>query len=83
MAVVINAALSTQIIISSPIFDLTQTYFLLSGIAGVNPKLGAVGAFAFAKYAIQVDTQFEFDGREIPSTWHSGYIPMGADTPPS
>ncbi len=83
MGIVINAALSAQTITSSPIFDLAKTYFLLTGIAGVNPKLGTTGAVAFAKYNIQVDTQLEFDGREIPSTWQSGYIPMGAETPDS
>ena len=80
---VINAALSAQTITSSLIFDLAKTYFLLTGIAGVNPKQGTVGAVAFAKYCIQVDTQLEYDSREIPETWPSGYIPMGAETPDS
>ena len=83
MEIVINAALSAQAVTSSPIFDLTKTYFLLTGIGGVNPKFGTVGAVAFAKYNVQVDTQLEYDAREIPPMWPSGYIPIGAETPES
>ena len=49
----------------------------------MNPKLGTIGAVTFARYAIQVDTQLEFDGREIPESWQTGYVPMGAETPDS
>ncbi|KAF4635810.1 hypothetical protein G7Y89_g2279 [Cudoniella acicularis] len=80
---VINAALSVATVTSSPLFGLSKNYFLLTGIAGVNPKLGTIGAVTFAKFAVQVDTQLEFDGREIPSTWSTGYVPMGADSPES
>jgi purine nucleoside permease len=80
MRKVINAALTIAALTSSTVFDLSKTYFLLSGIAGVNPKVATIGAVAFAKFAVQVDTQLEFDGREIPSTWSTGYVPMGADS---
>lgn len=46
----------------------------------MNPKFGTLGSVAFAKFAVQVDTQLEFDGREIPLEWATGYVPMGADT---
>lgn len=74
----INAALSISALTSSTAFDLSKTYFLLSGIAGVNPKVATIVAVAFAKFAVQIDLQLEFDGREIPSTWSTGYVPMGA-----
>ncbi|KAI0096421.1 purine nucleoside permease [Nemania sp. FL0031] len=79
----INAALTVSRLTSSDEFDLSETYFLLTGIGGVNPRIATLGAVAFAKFAIQVDTQLEFDGREVPSTWISGYVPMGADSPDS
>ncbi|CAG8952384.1 hypothetical protein HYFRA_00001131 [Hymenoscyphus fraxineus] len=75
----INAALSVSTLTTTPSFNFTKTYFLLSGIAGVNPKLGTIGSVALAKYAVQVDTQLEFDGREIPADWSTGYVPMGAE----
>lgn len=74
----INAALSISALTSSTVFDLSKTYFIISGIAGVNPKAATIGAVAFAKFAVQIDLQLEFDGREIPSTWSTGYVPMGA-----
>jgi purine nucleoside permease len=78
---VVNAALSTATLASSKQFDLSKTYFLLTGIAGVNPRIGTIGAVAFARFAVQVDTQLEFDARTIPRTWDSGYVPLLADTP--
>ncbi|KAF4497559.1 purine nucleoside permease [Fusarium agapanthi] len=77
----INASLSISALLTSPLFDLTKSYFVLTGIAGVNPKRATIGSVAFAKFAIQVDTQLEFDAREVPEEWGSGYVPMGADRP--
>lgn len=78
---VINAALSISALTHSPIFDLTKSYFILTGIAGTNPKLATIGSVAVAKFAVQVDTQLEFDSREVPEEWGSGYVPMGANSP--
>ncbi|KAJ0414838.1 purine nucleoside permease [Aspergillus carlsbadensis] len=74
----VNAALALSALTTSALFDLTKTYFLLSGIGGVNPKVATIGSVAVAKYAVQVDMQLEFDAREIPATWSTGYVPMGA-----
>ncbi|KAK3292368.1 purine nucleoside permease [Chaetomium fimeti] len=79
----INAALSVNTLVSSASFDLTKTYFILSGIAGGNPRLTTLGGVAFARFAVQVDTQMEWDSREMPSSWKAGYVPMGAHTPDS
>ncbi|KAG4427523.1 hypothetical protein IFR05_016993, partial [Cadophora sp. M221] len=75
---VVNAALSISALTLSPLFDLTKTYFILSGIAGVNPKVATIGSVALAKFAVQVDIQLEFDRREIPESWTTGYLPIGA-----
>lgn len=76
----INAALAISALTASNAFDLSKTYFMLSGIAGVNPKVATIGAVAFAKFAVQVDLQLEFDRRETPSTWSTGYVPIGASS---
>ncbi len=65
----------------SPFFDLKKTYFLIGGIAGINPKYGTLGDVAFSKYAVQVALQYEFDAREIPSNFTTGYVPQGAYAP--
>lgn len=65
----------------SPLFDLTKTYFLIAGIAGVNPYQGTTGTAAFARFAIQVALQYEIDVREIPTNWTTGYFALGSLAP--
>jgi purine nucleoside permease len=54
---------------------------MIAGIAGVNPKYGTIGAVAFSKYAIQVALQYEFDAREIPDNFTTGYVPLSSFSP--
>lgn len=63
----VNAAFSVSALTSSDLFDLCKTYFLVTGIAGINPRKSTIGSVALPKLAIQVDTQMEFDAREIPT----------------
>ena len=68
----INAASSMTALTFSGLFDFTKTYFLIAGIAGVSPKVATLGSVTFAKYAIQVALQYEFDPREIPANFTTG-----------
>ncbi|KGQ09523.1 hypothetical protein BBAD15_g5133 [Beauveria bassiana D1-5] len=77
----INAAASAMALLLSPVFDLRETYFLLGGIAGVNPHRGTLGSVAFARYAVQVGLQYEVDPRSAPDDWDTGYISYGSDRP--
>ncbi|KAI0310779.1 purine nucleoside permease [Amylostereum chailletii] len=77
----INAASTVSSLVHSPFFDLTHTYFLIAGIAGVNPKLATIGAVTFARYAVQVTLQYEIDAREKPADFPTGYVPQGARAP--
>jgi len=77
----INAATSTSALIFSDAFNLTTTYFLIAGIAGVNPHVTTTGSVNFARYAVQLDLQMEFDSRQIPSNDTSGYFPQNANFP--
>lgn len=54
---------------------------MVAGIAGINPKHGTIADVAFSKYAIQVALQYEFDAREIPDDFPTGYVPLGATLP--
>ena len=54
-------------------FDLTKTYFLISGIAGGNPHYVTTGSAVFSRFAVQSDLQFEIDAREMPKGWDTGY----------
>ncbi|KAL3425546.1 hypothetical protein PVAG01_02337 [Phlyctema vagabunda] len=77
----INAAATVSSLLLSPAFDLTKTYFLIAGIAGINPKHGSIADVAFSKYAVQVALQYEFDVRDMPSNWTTGYFAQGSYAP--
>ncbi|KAJ5186901.1 hypothetical protein N7449_009895 [Penicillium cf. viridicatum] len=77
----INAAATVTSVAFSPIFDLTQTYFFVAGIAGVSPKKATTGSATFARYAVQVALQYEIDIRELPSNYTTGYVAQGTEFP--
>ncbi|KAJ7753318.1 purine nucleoside permease [Mycena maculata] len=77
----INAASTISSLLLSPSFNLTSTYFFITGIAGVNPKIGSIGDVTFAKYAVQVALQYEFDARQIPADFPTGYFPQDSLAP--
>ncbi|KAF8317373.1 purine nucleoside permease-like protein [Clavulina sp. PMI_390] len=77
----INSAASVTALWLSPLFDLTQTYFLIAGDAGISPKVGTLASVAFARFAVQVALQYEIDAREIEPGWTTGYVPQGATAP--
>lgn len=77
----INAASSVTALVFSGYFDLEKTYFMIAGIAGVNPEVATLASVTFAKYAVQVALQYEIDAREIPANYSTGYVPLGAKLP--
>lgn len=74
----INAASTISSVVLSDKFDLTSTYFMIAGIAGVSPKWSTTGGVALNRYAVQVALQYEFDAREMPENFTTGY--WGFDT---
>ncbi|QIX01979.1 hypothetical protein AMS68_007496 [Peltaster fructicola] len=76
----INAAATIMALVLSGKFDLTTSYFFIAGIAGVNPETATICSVTFARYAIQVALQYEFDIRDLPSNWTTGYVPQGSTT---
>lgn len=77
----INAASSMMALALSRKFDLRKTYFLISGIAGVNPKHATLGSVALARYTVQVDLQYEIDAKSVPPDWPTSYIGFGRKRP--
>jgi purine nucleoside permease len=77
-----NVAASTMALILSDKFDLSHTYFLIAGIAGIDPNQGTTGSAAWARYLIDYGISWEIDAREIPGTvadpttpvWPYGYL---------
>ncbi|KAK4947438.1 hypothetical protein LTR10_013806 [Elasticomyces elasticus] len=67
----INAASSISALVLSDKFDLTKTYFFVAGIAGVNPEVATTGSV----------TLYEFDIRDLPDNFTTGYIPFSTENP--
>ena len=68
----INAATTIASLVRSPRFDLTTTYFMVAGIAGVNPEHATICSVTFSRYAVQVALQYEFSQFEIPTNFSTG-----------
>ena len=62
-------------------FDLTKAYWVVAGIAGINPQRGSLGSAAWAEWVVDGDLAREIDAREIPAGWPTGYLPLRGSTP--
>jgi len=62
-------------------FDLKHAYWLLAGIAGVDPNVASLASAAWARYVVDGDLAYEIDSREIPKGWSTGYVPLGRHKP--
>lgn len=77
----INAAATVMALVLSPKFDLRRTYFMVAGIAGISPLVGTQGSVSFSRFAVQVALQYEFDAREMPENFSTGYFGYGTRGP--
>lgn len=76
-----RAAASVMALGLDPRFDLTKAYWIVAGIAGVDPLDTTLGAAAWAEYIVDADLGHEIDAREIPKDWKTGYVPLRKSTP--
>lgn len=56
-----NAAASTMAVVFSGKLDLSQAYFLVTGISGIDPNVGTIGAATWARYDRPHDGQSAFE----------------------
>ncbi len=59
-----------------PRFDLSKAYWIVAGIAGVDPNDMSIGSAAWAEWLVDGDLGHEIDIREAPADWTTGYIPL-------
>lgn len=76
-----NAAASTMALLYSGLFDLRKAYFLVAGIAGIDPARGTIGSAAWARYVVDTGIAHEIDARELPRGWQDGYFGVLTDAP--
>jgi purine nucleoside permease len=72
---------SVAALVLSEQFDLSQAYWVVAGIAGVDPRVGSIGSAAWARWVVDADPTFEMDEREIPRDWPWGIYSLGTNKP--
>jgi purine nucleoside permease len=64
-----------------PRFDLSKSYWLVAGIAGIDPQDGSLGSAVWAEWLVDGDLGHEIDPREMPAGWTTGYLPLRKKKP--
>jgi purine nucleoside permease len=77
----VHMAASITALANDKRFDFSHAYWLLAGIAGIDPYAGPAGSVAWAHYVVDGDLAYEIDAREIPPGWTTGYVPLGTPSP--
>ena len=72
---------SVAALVLDPDLDLSHAYWIVAGIAGVDPRAGSIGSAAWARYVVDADPIFEMDDRDIPKDWPEGLWSLGAARP--
>ena len=76
-----KAAASVMALGLDPRFDLRKAYWVVAGIAGIDPEDGSTGSAVWAEWVVDGDLGHEIDAREIPPEWSTGYVPLRKTTP--
>lgn len=68
-------------LLADPRFDFRKSYWLMAGIAGVDPRTGAIGSAAWSDWVVDGDPLYELDDRETPTDWPYGLYASGTKRP--
>ena len=68
-------------LVLDPRFDFSKAYWLVNGIAGVDPADASLGSAAWARFVVDGDIAYEIDSREAAKDWPYAIIPIGAKKP--
>jgi len=77
----VRSANQIMALVLDPRFDFSKTYWLVNGIAGVDPADASLGSAAWARFVIDGDIAYEIDSREAAKDWPYAIIPIGAKKP--
>jgi purine nucleoside permease len=64
-----------------PRFDLRRTYWLIDGIAGIDPAAGSIGSAVWAENVVDGDSMREVDEADMPAGWPYGLFAIGTEGP--
>jgi purine nucleoside permease len=77
----VRSGLQIMALCLDPRFDLTHSYWLVNGIAGVSPHVATEGSAAWSRQVIDGDIAYEIDTHEAPADWPYGIMALGNKTP--
>jgi purine nucleoside permease len=64
-----------------PRLDLRKTYWIINGIAGIDPAAGSIGSAVWAANVVDADAMREIGGADIPKGWPYGLFAIGTMGP--
>ncbi len=76
-----NSATAVMELGMDPRFDLSHAYWIVAGIAGINPDYASIGSAAWARFIVDGDLAYEIDARETPKDWSTGLFPLVSNGP--
>ena len=77
----VRASNQIMALVLDPRFDFSKAYWLVNGIAGVDPADASLGSAAWARFVVDGDIAYEIDSREAAKEWPYAIIPIGAKKP--
>ncbi len=76
-----NAATTITALVCDPRFDLSKAYWIIAGVAGVDPADASIGSAAWAEYVVDGDLMHEMDSSETPDDWPYGKPALRSQKP--
>jgi purine nucleoside permease len=80
----LTTATASELIVAlclDPRLDLTKTYWVINGIAGIDPAAGPIGSAVWAANVVDADAMREIGESEMPKTWPYGLFAIGTTAP--
>jgi purine nucleoside permease len=76
-----NAAMTMMALGLSEQLDLSKSYVLVAGIAGVNPQAATIESVAWGDWLVDSSVTGEYDSREMPASFEYPKFPYGCAAP--
>lgn len=76
-----NAATVITALACDSRFDLSKAYWIIAGVAGVDPENASIGSAAWAEYVVDGDLMHEVDASEAPEDWPYGKLSLSGRRP--
>ncbi|WP_082063860.1 purine-nucleoside phosphorylase [Draconibacterium sediminis] len=72
-----NATASVMALGLNPKLDLSNTYFIVAGIAGTSPQVCTLGSAVWSEWILDADLCHVIDAKELPDNWDFSRFRLG------